>query len=457
MKPCILLFITLFTGSSLPAQSDQTLVEKTLHRYIEGSSYNRLDVLESTFITDATLYLTIQDEFKRLSPKEPMRFFEDNQCGQFNGRTGHVLNAYVQKKILMVTSNQHYYGDTKINAANHFSEIVLAYDVFVNNGYGVDIISPEGGAIPIGYLNTSNPVEKKYLYDGDFMNKLEHTLKPSEVRSADYAAIYYSGGGAAMFGIADNELIHKLAVNIYEDDGVVSAVCHGTAGIVNLKAKNGQPIFKGKKITGFPDSFESKDKPYYATFPFKIDDAVNNKDGKFKYSKKGWDNYYIKDGRLITGQDPSSVTSVAEEVVAYIESANQAPAQKVSEATGQQSELEQIKAVCMDYIEGTANGQPDRVRHAFHEDLNLYFVKNDSLQVWNGQEYIGNIKEGEKNTRQGKIVSIDYENDAAMAKIEILVPEWRVFTDYLMLLKIAGRWKIIHKSFTYKAIESDNK
>ena len=58
----------------------------------------------------------------------------------------------------------------------------------------------------------------------------------------------------------------------------------------------------------------------------------------------------------------------------------------------------------MDYIEGTANGQPDRVRRAFHEDLNLYFVKNDTLQIWNGREYIGNIKEDEKNTRQGSVV-----------------------------------------------------
>ena len=152
----------------------------------------------------------------------------------------------------------------------------------------------------------------------------------------------------------------------------------------------------------------------------------------------------------------SAQKKVAKEVDAYIKSTHQASAQRISEAADQQPELEQIKAACMDYIEGTANGQPDRVRHAFHEDLNLYFVKNDTLQIWNGREYIGNIIEGEKTTRQGKIVSIDYENDAAIAKIEILVPGWRIFTDYLMLLKIAGHWKIIHKSFTYESIESDD-
>lgn len=41
--------------------------------------------------------------------------------------------------------------------------------------------------------------------------------------------------------------------------------------------------------------------------------------------------------------------------------------------------MEQITATLMDYIEGTANGEPDRVKRAFHEDLNLYHVGKDSL------------------------------------------------------------------------------
>lgn len=364
-----------------------------------------------------------------------------------------VFNSIIaQEKILFVTSNQHYYGNTNIIAANHFEEIVMAYDVFINNGYQVDIMSPEGGAIPLGYLNTSNPIQKKYLYDGKFMDKLEYTLSPSEINPVDYAAIYYSGGGAAMFGVADNESIQKIAVDIYENDGIISAVCHGTAGLVYLKGKDGKSIYKSKKITGFPDSFENKEKAYYVTFPFSMDKTIKDNGGKFKYSKKGWDNFYIKDGRLITGQDPSSTTSVAKEVLASLKS----NARKASNKNHENSDLEQINIVLIDYIEGTANGEPNRVRNAFHEDFNLYFVKKNNLEVWDGKGYVDKIKVGEKNTRQGKILTVDYEKDAAMAKIEILIPGWRIFTDYLMLLKIEGKWKIIHKSFTYRPIESDN-
>ena len=115
-----------------------------------------------------------------------------------------------------------------------------------------------------------------------------------------------------------------------------------------------------------------------------------------------------------------------------------------------QTEIEKINKPLMDYIEGTANGEPDRLKRAFHPDFNLYFVQNDSVKAWSGKGYISNVKQGRKSNRIGKIISVDYENDAAIAKIEIDMPDRkRLYTDYLMLLKVKDDWKIIHKSFTF--------
>ena len=115
------------------------------------------------------------------------------------------------------------------------------------------------------------------------------------------------------------------------------------------------------------------------------------------------------------------------------------------------SDLEQITATLMDYIEGTANGEPARLKKAFHPDFNLYTVtEKDSLRIRSGKEYIANLKEGEKSNRIGRIISIDYEKDAAIAKAEIVVPNWRIFTDYFILLKYEGSWKIVQKSYTWK-------
>ncbi|CAL2080887.1 Nuclear transport factor 2 family protein [Tenacibaculum sp. 190524A02b] len=118
-----------------------------------------------------------------------------------------------------------------------------------------------------------------------------------------------------------------------------------------------------------------------------------------------------------------------------------------------QTELEKVKSTINDYMEGTANGMPEIVTNAFHKDLKLYHVKNGELQVWEGKNYIKNIKKGKKSNRIGKIISVDIENNAAMAKLEIKMPDYkRVYTDYLLLLKVKNEWKIIHKSFTYRKL-----
>jgi len=219
-------------------------------------------------------------------------------------------------RILFIVSNAHYYGDSDIATSNHFSEIVQPYEVLTNAGFSVDFVSPKGGAIPIGYISTSDTLQKKYLYNNDFMDALEHTKSPSEVQAAEYKAVYYGGGGAAMFGVAENKDIQKIVMEIYEQhNGIVSAICHGTAGIVNLKTENGDYLFAGKKVNGFPDIFENKDAEYYKTFPFSIQETILERGGDFQFSKKGWDGFMVSDGRLITGQDPSAAAMVAEKII----------------------------------------------------------------------------------------------------------------------------------------------
>lgn len=226
----------------------------------------------------------------------------------------------VADRILFIVSNAHFYGDSDINASNHFSEIVHAYEVFEKAGYAIDFVSPEGGAIPIGYINTSDSLQKKYIYDNDFMDDLEQTKKPNEIKASDYKGVYYGGGGAAMFGVAENTEIQNIVMKLYEEQkGIVSTICHGTAGIVNLKTKNGKYLVSGKVVNGFPDAFENMEADYYKTFPFSIQQKIIERGGDFQFSEEGWDDFMVTDGRLITGQDPSSAASVARKVVGTLQ------------------------------------------------------------------------------------------------------------------------------------------
>lgn len=363
-----------------------------------------------------------------------------------------LSNLNAQGKILFVTSNQEFYGNTKINASNHFEEIVVPYHHFVKSGYSVDFISPKGGAVPIGYINTSDSLQKKYLYDGWFMDKLEHTMTPREIIAEQYIAIFFSGGGAAMFGVAEDTTIQNIARKIYNKNGVVSAICHGTAGITKLKDNHGKSLYAGKKITGYPDKLENKKMEYYKAFPFVIDKAIKNNGGIFVYSEKGKDGFYVADDRFVTGQDPSSAVHVANEVISILK-ANFSG----QENTKVKSDLDQITEILMDYIEGTANGQPERLKKAFHPNFNLYTTVKDTLWIRSGEQYISNIKVGEKSNRIGKIISIDIEKDAAVAKAEIQIPNWRIFTDYFLILKYQGTWKIVHKSYTWRELPKTTK
>lgn len=364
----------------------------------------------------------------------------------------HPASSAAQQKILFVTSNQNFYGNTKISTANHFEEIVVPYHLFTKAGYTIDFISPKGGAIPIGYINSSDSTQKKYLYDGWFMDKLEHTLKPSEVNADNYSAIFYSGGGAAMYGVAEDPTIQAIARKIYNKNGVVSAICHGTAGLAFLKDESGNSLYKGRKLTGYPDKFENREMEYYKTFPFAIDKAIQNNEGNFVHSDKGGDSFYVVDGRFVTGQDPSSATKMTNAIITILNTnlkgTNKAPIK---------SDLDEVRAVLLDYIEGTANGQPERLRKAFHPRFNLYTVAKDTLWTRSGEQYIANIKVGEKANRIGRIISIDIEKDAAIAKAEIVVPNSRIFTDYFLLLKYEGAWKIVHKSYSWRELPKEGR
>lgn len=364
-----------------------------------------------------------------------------------------LISVEAQNKILFVTSNQDFYGNTKISASNHFEEITVPYDIFTKAGYLVDFISPKGGAVPIGYINTSDSIQKKYLYDGWFMNKLERTMKPTEIIADNYLAIFYSGGGAAMYGVAEDTTIAKIARKIYNKNGVVSTICHGTAGIAYLKDENGKSLYAGRKITGYPDKLENREMDYYKAFPFSMDKAIKNNGGNFVFSEKGKDGFYIVDGRFVTGQDPSSASKIANEVITILRT----NFKETNTNTLAKSDLEQITEILLDYIEGTANGQPERLRKVFHPNFNLYTVAKDTLWTRSGEQYIAGVKPGEKVNRIGRIISIDIEKDAAIAKGEIEVPGWRIFTDYFLILKYQGAWKIVHKSYSWRELPKAEK
>lgn len=351
--------------ASMCAQGQEQEIEnitKTLNHYIQGTSFNDPSLIKSAFVDDAQLFLDKKgQDLWEVSINEYASWF--NKKGQPTGRVGEVLSVDVEgnvatakveiihptkkkryidmfllkklsngwkvisksatseeannsgKRILFIVSNAHFHGDSTLPTGVSFSEIVKAYDTFKKAGYTVDFVSPVGGAIPLAYINTSEAIHKQYLYNKDFMYAIKHTKSPYQIKPENYLAVHYVGGGNAMYGVADNQEIQNIAMTIYEKhNGIISSVCHGTAGIVNLKTKDGKYLVDGKRISGYPDSYENQSKAYFKEFPFLIQKTIERHGGSFYFAERNQSHVEV-DGRIITGQNHLSSPLVAEKMV----------------------------------------------------------------------------------------------------------------------------------------------
>ena len=231
-----------------------------------------------------------------------------------NAQAAPSVAAADQERILFILASSKVHGKSTIPASISFGEVVHAWDTFQTAGYAVDFVSPDGGDLPILDEYVGDEVEAR-LQDERIMGGLRNTLAPAQIDPSHYRAVYYVGGSNAMYGVAENPTLQNIAMQVYErNGGEVSAVCHGTAGIVNLKLANGQHLVSGKRISGYPEEHEDRDAPYLKEFPFLIRKTVEARGGLFS-AINSYDPYIQVDGRVVTGQNYASAKPVAEAVV----------------------------------------------------------------------------------------------------------------------------------------------
>ena len=221
----------------------------------------------------------------------------------------------VSKKILMVVSS---YGkmEGKLRPGFEFDEFAQAWLIFKSNGLEIEVASPKGGYAEPDEFNKSKPYNKQVLADAKAMQLLRQTKPTAQVKPEQFAAVYIVGGKGAMFDLPFDPSLQDIILNIYEKQkGVVAAVCHGPAALVNIKLSEGKYLVAGKRITGFCNDEEEKfGKKWKSEFPFLLEDKLKQREGLYERSEAMLPQVSI-DGRLITGQNPYSTASLAEEIV----------------------------------------------------------------------------------------------------------------------------------------------
>lgn len=221
------------------------------------------------------------------------------------------------KKIMIVNTSAEYYEGTRKPTGLWLGELVHFYDYFNTKDYQIDLFNINGGETPIDPVSL-NPLmldnlTKSYYNDHTFMEKLKNSPSISEANPETYDVIYFTGGHGVMFDFPHNTYIQDAVNEVYRHGGVVAAVCHGIAALLNVKDENGRYFIDRKQITGFSNAEEILANRKRLV-PFMLESELKIRDAKYSKAKAPFRPYVQVDNRLVTGQNPQSPKQVAQAV-----------------------------------------------------------------------------------------------------------------------------------------------
>jgi len=199
-----------------------------------------------------------------------------------------------------------------------FPELTHPVEAFDEAGLAYDIASPKGGLAPFDGFDLKDQATLNFWTNPEQRNKLGNTVKLSDVDPSKYTAILLLGGHGPMWDFVRNPELEGIVRTIYENNGIVSAVCHGPAGLIDVKLSNGQSLIKGRRLTGFTAEEEIARK-YEKIVPFELESALKKAGAKFEEAPI-FENRVVVDGRLVTGQNPASAKAVGDAVVKAVQS-----------------------------------------------------------------------------------------------------------------------------------------
>lgn len=214
------------------------------------------------------------------------------------------------QRILFVLTNHAELGDTGDPTGFFLSEAAHPYQVLRDAGFEIDFVSPEGGSVPIDPSSHDLDDEANAAFLDAEEDALQDTFAPIGVDPNDYVAIYFAGGHGTMWDFPEHEGLTNLTSSIYNQGGVVGAVCHGPAGLVNVMLPDNTYLVDGKQMTCFSDE-EERSAELDDVVPFLLESKLKER-GAHVETAEPFQKKVVTDGRLVTGQNPASATGVGQ-------------------------------------------------------------------------------------------------------------------------------------------------
>jgi putative intracellular protease/amidase len=223
-------------------------------------------------------------------------------------------------KILFVLTSHDQLGNTGKKTGFWIEEFASPYYTLLDQGAKITLASPKGGAAPIDPSSdtpeTSTPDTERFKKDKTAQKKISQTLPLADIKAEDYDAVFYPGGHGPLWDLAEDPDSIQLIEAFNAQNKPIAFVCHAPAALKEVKKENGDPLVKGKRVTGFTNS-EEKAVKLAKVVPFLVEDMLQDKGGISKV--EDWQPYAVQEGNLITGQNPASSKPVAEKLLKMLQ------------------------------------------------------------------------------------------------------------------------------------------
>jgi putative intracellular protease/amidase len=228
-----------------------------------------------------------------------------------------VLKNEKQMKILFVLTSHDKLGDTGKKTGFWIEEFANPYYALLDKGADITIATPKGGAAPKDPSSDSPDAATedtdRFNKDADAKAKIANTKVLVDMNPDDFDAVFYPGGHGPLWDLANDKISIALIEKFNSQGKPIAFVCHAPAALKSVKDANGNPLVKGKKVTGFTNTEEAAVQ-LTDIVPFLVENMLNENGGIYS-KKEDWAAYAIQDGNLITGQNPASSELVAEKLL----------------------------------------------------------------------------------------------------------------------------------------------
>jgi putative intracellular protease/amidase len=222
-------------------------------------------------------------------------------------------------KIVMVLTSHDQLGNTGRKTGFWLEEFAAPYFVFRDAGVELTLASPKGGQPPVDPKSdlpeNQTPAMARFKKDERAQKELSQTVKLDTIKAEDYDTVFYVGGHGPMWDLAESPVSIALLESFYNSGKPIALVCH-SPGVLHRVTYKGEPIVKGKRVTGFANS-EEEEVHLTHVVPFLVEDELKRLGGIYEKAPN-WQSFAIVDGRLLTGQNPASSTAAAQTLLKLV-------------------------------------------------------------------------------------------------------------------------------------------